>query len=130
MVDQEKELSSVRGTEKKKRRPLTAETKYAIFLEAGRGDVPVAEVLRKHGIHSSELQRIREKIRRGALKELGGKSKASVNHPNDEELRRLQAEKERMEKALLELTIEHQLLKKRRAEIAGADRTAGARGRG
>ncbi len=31
----------------KKRRYLSPEEKYEIFLEASRGDIPVAEVLRK-----------------------------------------------------------------------------------
>lgn len=112
-MDQEPDRPSVPGTEKKPRRQLSAETKYTIFLEAGRGDVPVAEVLRKYGIHSSELQRIREKVRVGALKELNGKSRASAPPAPDAAVQRLTAEKERLEQALLELTIEHQLLKKK-----------------
>jgi transposase-like protein len=113
-MDQERDTNPVLGTEKKKRRQLSAETKYTIFLEAGRGDVPVAEVLRKHGIHSSELQRIREKVRLGALKELSGKSRSAANtNGNNEAVQQLAAEKARLEGALLELTIEHQLLKKK-----------------
>ncbi len=112
-MDQERDLQPVPGTEKKSRRHLSAETKYTIFLEAGRGDIPVVEVLRKYGIHSSELQRIREKVRMGALKELNGKARVPVPDTNNEALQRLTAEKERMEQALLELTIEHQLLKKK-----------------
>lgn len=112
-MDQERDHSPVPGTEKKPRRQLSAETKYTIFLEASRGDVPVVEVLRKHGIHSSELQRIREKVRLGALKELNGKARASTTQPSNEVVRQLAAEKERLERALLELTIEHQLLKKK-----------------
>ena len=112
-MDQERDAQPVLGTEKKPRRQLSAETKYTIFLEAGRGDVPVAEVLRKHGIHSSELQRIREKVRLGALKELNGKSRTPAPPAADAAVPRLTAEKERLERALLELTIEHQLLKKK-----------------
>ena len=43
------------GETVRKRRHLPPETKFQIFLEASRGDVPVAEVLRKWGIHSSDL---------------------------------------------------------------------------
>ena len=111
-MDQETNGSAVPGTEKKKRRALSAETKYEIFLEAHRKDVPVAEVLRRHGLHSTDLQRIRDKVRTGALKELSGSSsRAPLADP--EAVVRLEAEKERLERALLELTIEHQLLKKR-----------------
>ena len=112
-MDQERDVQPVSRAEKKPRRQLSAETKYAIFLEAGRGDVPVAEVLRKYGIHSSELQRIREKVRLGALKELNGKARTPAAPAADEAAQRLLAEKERLERALLELTIEHQLLKKK-----------------
>ena len=35
-------------------RNLSPAEKYAIFMEASRRDVPVGEVLRKWGIHSSE----------------------------------------------------------------------------
>ena len=53
----------------KKHRHLSPEDRYQIFLEATRGDVPVAEVLRKWDIHSSDLKRIRETVKSGALKE-------------------------------------------------------------
>lgn len=42
------------GDPVKKRKNLSPEEKYAIFLEASRRDVPVGDVLRKWGIHSSE----------------------------------------------------------------------------
>jgi transposase-like protein len=110
-MDQERDVSPVQGTEKKPQRQLSAETKYGIFLEASRGNVAVAEVLRRHGIHSSELQRIREKVRIGALKELSGKTRSVGD--NNKAMQQWAAEKERLERALLELTIEHQLLKKK-----------------
>jgi len=53
----------------RKRRGLTSEEKYEVFLEASRGDVNVGEVLRKWNLHSTDLQRIRETVRNGALKE-------------------------------------------------------------
>src|SRR5262249_55107367 len=112
-MDQERDAPPAPRAEKKPRRQLSAETKYTIFLEAGRGDVPVAEVLRKYGIHSSELQRIREKVRLGALKELNGQSRTPAAPAADAAAQRLLAEKERLERALLELTIEHQRLKKK-----------------
>ena len=46
-------LSSL-GDPVKKRKSLSPEEKFAIFMEASRRDVPVGEVLRKWGIHSSE----------------------------------------------------------------------------
>jgi len=126
-MSDERNSQPVPETEKKKRPSRSAEVKYNIFLEASRGDVAVTEVIRKHGIHSSELQRIREKVRLGALKELSGKRALVTAEPTG--LTELRAEKERLERALLELTIEHQLLKKRRVEAARSDRRRAAGGR-
>jgi len=55
------------GKGAKKRRRLSAEDKYQIFLEASQGEVPVAMVLRKWGIYSSDLAQIRELVRKCAL---------------------------------------------------------------
>ncbi len=112
-MDQGTNEMAVQGTERKKRKALSAETKYEIFLETSRKDVPAAEVLRRYGLHTSDLQRIREKVRSGALKELGGAARGVAVNPASEAVRRLEAEKARLEQALVELTIENQLLKKR-----------------
>ena len=57
------------GDVAKKRRHLSAEDKHQIFLEATPGDIPVAEVLRKWRIHSSDRKCMRETVKSGALKE-------------------------------------------------------------
>ena len=57
------------GDPVKKRQHLSPEEKYQIFVEATRGGIPVGEVLRKWGIHSSDLKRIRETVKAGALRE-------------------------------------------------------------
>jgi len=73
-----------------------------------RGDVPVAAVLRKWGIYSSDLARIREQVRRGALESLSrGKGK------KDPRITQLRTEKARVEEALKELAIENTLLRKK-----------------
>ena len=41
------------------RRFLSPEKKFQIFLEAQRGDTPSAEILRREGLYSSDLARIR-----------------------------------------------------------------------
>jgi transposase-like protein len=55
---------------KKKRRILSAEKKFQIFLESHTGKTPVGELLRREGIYSTDLARIREKVRQGALERL------------------------------------------------------------
>jgi len=98
------------GKGDKKRRRLSAEDRYQIFLEASRGDLPVATVLRKWGIYSSDLARIRELVRKGALACLhrgNGKVK------EDPQVSRLEAEKARLEEAVKELAIDNTLLRKK-----------------
>ena len=98
------------GKGDKKRRRLSAEDKYQIFLEASRGDVPVATVLRKWGIYSSDLARIRELVRKGALDCLyRGNGKAK----EDPQVSRLEVEKARLGEAVKELAIENTLLRKK-----------------
>src|SRR4030065_772482 len=63
-------LSEVDSRPVRHRRKLTPEQKYQVFLETQRGDTPVAGVLRKWGIHSSDLTRIRAQVRQGALERL------------------------------------------------------------
>ena len=95
----------------KKRRYLSPEDKYQIFLEAARGDIPVAEVLRKWGIHSSDLKRIRETVKSGALREfMSRKSRKPL--VSISEVERLEREKARLEKAIVEQSIELSALKK------------------
>ena len=94
----------------KRRRRLSPEDKYQIFLETSRGDVPVAAVLRKWGIYSSDLARIREQVRRGALEALArGNGKAK----EDPRIAQLRGERVRVEEALKELAIENTLLRKK-----------------
>ena len=84
----------------RKRRNLSPEEKYQIFLEASRGEGPVAEILRKWEIHSSDLQRIRETVRQGALKEFRCR-KSRKPLVSAEELAQVRAEKARLEQVLV-----------------------------
>jgi transposase-like protein len=99
------------GEPVRKRRHLSAEEKYQIFLEASRGEVPVAEVLRKWAIHSSDLQRIRETVRQGAVKEFRAR-KSRKPLVSAHEVEQLRAEKARLEQTLIEQSVELMLLKK------------------
>jgi transposase-like protein len=94
----------------RKRRKFSPEEKFQIFLEAGRGDVPVAAVLRKWGIYSSDLVRIREQVRRGALEVL---ARGNGKMKEDPRIAQLKGEKDRVEEALKELAIDNALLRKK-----------------
>ena len=51
----------------KKRRLLSAEKKFQIYLEAQSTDKPVGELLRREGLFSTDLARIRQQVKEGAL---------------------------------------------------------------
>ena len=99
--------------QKRKRRFLSAEKKYQLFLEAQRGDVPAAEILRREGLYATDLARIRQKVKEGALEHLAvgpGAKKKTVASQQYEALKQDLEEKER---ALAELAVEVAILRKK-----------------
>ena len=52
---------------KKKRRFLRAEKKFTVYLEAQSNDKAVGELLRREGLFSTGLARIRQQVKKGAL---------------------------------------------------------------
>ena len=98
---------------KKKRRILSAEKKFQIFLESQCGKKPVGEILRREGIYSTDLTRIRQKVREGALERLAdrpGTKKRTVSQDDYDALKRELEEKER---ALADLSVELAILRKK-----------------
>jgi transposase-like protein len=97
----------------KKRRFLTAEKKFQIYLEAQDSDKPVGELLRREGLYSTDLARIRQQVKEGALQRLGakpGRKQDVVNSAGYEALKRELQEKER---ALAEQSVELVILRKK-----------------
>ena len=100
----------------KKRRHLTPEEKYQIFLEAtiakAKENGSIIEVLRRWGIHSSDLTRIKRTVEEGAISSF--KAKRSRRPKVDNALyQQLKAEKGRLETVILEQAAELALLKKK-----------------
>jgi transposase len=98
----------------KRRRFLTAEKKFDLFVESCRSPGRVGEMLRREGLYHTDLARIRSVVEEGALAALrsvrpGKKKKPSVRAEAHEALLR---EKEEVEKALASLAMENQALKK------------------
>jgi hypothetical protein len=98
----------------KRRRFLTAEKKFDLFVESCRSPGRVGEMLRREGLYHTDLVRIRSVVEEGALAALrsvrpGKKKKPSVPAEAHEALVR---EKEEVEKALASLAMENQALKK------------------
>jgi len=100
-------------TIRKKRKKLTAQEKWRIFVETTIKDAPVGEILRRHGLYSSELSKIRRQVEEGALKEFGKnrQSKKPHNVPYAEH-EKLKVELSAKEKALAQMSEEYLLLKK------------------
>jgi hypothetical protein len=98
----------------KRRRFLTAEKKFDLFVESCRSPGRIGEMLRREGLYHTDLARIRSVVEEGALAALrsvrpGKKHKPSVSTEVHEALLR---EKEEAERALASLAMENQALKK------------------
>ena len=111
-IEREKSLSVEPSS--KRRRFLTAEKKFDLFMESCRSPGRVGEILRREGLYHTDLARIRSVVEEGALAALrsvrpGKKQKPSVPGEVHEALLR---EKEEVERALASLAMENQALKK------------------
>ena len=96
--------------QQRRRRRLSAEDKWQIFIEASAKDAKVADVLRRWRIDSSQLARIRSQVKDGALTQL---KKGPGRNPKDQEKESLKAEVARLEDAFKEVSIENTLLRKK-----------------
>ncbi len=100
----------------RKRRHLSAEEKYQIFVEATMAKAPgngnVSEVLRRWGIHASDLTRIRKSVEEGAISAFKARKSRKPKIDYDQ-YQQLKAEKERLESTVLEQAAELALLKKK-----------------
>ena len=100
----------------RKRRHLSAEEQYQIFLEStvakAKGNGSISEVMRRWGIHSSDLTRIRKAVEEGALSNFKAKKsrKPKIDY---EQYKELKDEKERLEQTIIEQAAELALLKKK-----------------
>ena len=99
---------------KKKRKKMTAQEKWQIFLETSVKGAPVGEILRRNGLYSSDLTKIRKQVESAALKELGRRkySKKPQEVPY-QDYERIKSELTAKEKALAQMGEEYLLLKKR-----------------
>ena len=98
---------------KKKRRFLSAEKKFQIYLEAQSPDKPIGELLRREGLFSTDLARIRTQVKEGALQRLSakpGKKRDAVDTDAYDAIKRELQDKER---ALADLAVELAILRKK-----------------
>jgi transposase-like protein len=98
---------------KKRRRLLSPEKKFQLFLEAQRGETQLGELLRREGLYSTDLARIQRKVKEGALQRLAdrpGRSKKSVSQDDYDALKR---ELEERERVMAEMAVELAVLRKK-----------------
>ena len=99
--------------EKKKRRFLSPEKKFQLFLEAHTGKTPVGEMLRREGIYSTDLARIRKQVKEGAVERLTVRPGAKHKVVPLEDYEALKRELEEKEKALADQAVELTILRKK-----------------
>ena len=97
----------------KKRRYLTAEKKFQIYLEAQDGSKPVGELLRREGLFSTDLARIRQQVKEGALQRLSAKPGPKQSQVSLEAHESIKRELQDKERALADLTVELAILRKK-----------------
>lgn len=91
-----------------RKRRLTPEQKWQVFLEASRKNATDAEVCRRWGITPWQLRAIRERVKDGATEAL---AKGPGRPRKDRAVAELEREVERTGRALKELAIENTLLR-------------------
>jgi len=96
-----------------KRRYLSAEKKFQIYLEAQGNDKPVGELLRREGLYSTDLARIRQQVKEGALQRLSAKPGKKHNPVDSEAYDALKHELQEKERALADLSVELAILRKK-----------------
>lgn len=102
---------AVRDAAAQPRRRLTAERKFQVFLECAIPGAPIGEILRREGLYSSDLARIRQQVRDGALARLKqgpGRRRQTLSPP---EVARLVQDLATKERALAALAVEYLALK-------------------
>ena len=108
------------GVDRPRRRRLSAAKKFELFVQCSAPGAPVGEILRREGLFSSDLARIRDQVREGALDRLKqgpGRKKKSLPPA---EVDRLMRELREKEQALASITVEYLALKKEESRASRA----------
>jgi transposase-like protein len=101
------------GEGRRKRRSLSPEKKFQIFLETQNGSKPVGEILRREGLYSSDLIRIRQQVKDGALERLSSRPGVKQKTISAEAYEALKRELEEKERVLAEQAVELAILRKK-----------------
>lgn len=103
-------------TDENQERPkrITAQMKFKLYMETRSQDAPVGEILRRYGLLLPDLREIEETVEQAAISALkmNGAHKSLPTEVSPEEHVRVLQELQQKEKALADLTVDYQLLKK------------------
>jgi len=113
VIDKNQPVEPSSPSRRKKRRFLSAEKKFQLFLETQRAETPVGEVLRREGLYSTDLARIQRMVKEGALERLAarpGPAKKTVCQQDYDALKQELQEKERV---IAEMAVELAILRKK-----------------
>ena len=97
----------------KKRRYLSAEKKFQIYLEAQSPDKPIGELLRREGLFSTDLARIRQHVKEGALQRLSAKPGKKPEPVDTQAYEAIKRELQDKERAMADLSVELAILRKK-----------------
>lgn len=114
------------GEDKKRR--LTAQKKFEIYLETKQPGAKIGEILRREGIHLNDLREIEELVERGAIGALKtrGPGRGPRRRIDPLEYDQLKQELKEKERAISDLMVEYTLLKK--SENSGSREPCGEHG--
>jgi transposase len=113
-VNEDKTFQNDRSVDrKKKRRFLSPEKKFQIFLESQTGKTPVGEILRREGIYSTDLARIRKQVKEAALDRLSARPGSKRKGVPREDYEALKCELQEKERALADQAVELAILRKK-----------------
>jgi len=92
---------------------MSAEKKFQIYLEAQEAKTPVGEILRREGLFSSDLARIRNQVKEGAIQRLNAKPGRQQSQVTNDVHEALKLELQDKERALADLSVELVILRKK-----------------
>ena len=102
----------------KKRRYLSADKKFQIYLEAQSEQQPVGEILRREGLFSTDLARIRQQVKEGALQRLSAKPGRKPEVVSAQSYESLKHELQEKDRTLADLAVELAILRKKTTGIS------------
>jgi len=113
VTDKKLPVETSTPSRKRKRRFLSPEKKFQLFLETQRAEIPIGEILRREGLYSSDLARIQCKVKEGALEHLAVRPGPAKKMVPQQEYNHLKQELQEKERVMAEMAVELAILRKK-----------------